>query len=128
MRILVAGSRSYNDFEEFRDIMNYICKDYNNIEIVSGGARGADSLAEEYAKELSIPIKIFRANWVLYGKSAGYKRNIVMQDYICEERERLCICFWDGESKGTSHHFLAAKARETELIVYNYIEHRKIEI
>lgn len=35
-RILIAGSRSYNDYEEFRDIMNFICKDYNDIEIVSG--------------------------------------------------------------------------------------------
>ena len=35
MRILVAGSRSYNDYEEFRDIMNFVCKNYHDIEIVS---------------------------------------------------------------------------------------------
>ena len=58
-RILIAGSRSYNDYEEFRDIMNFICKDYNDIEIVSGGAHGADFLAEKYAKEYKLKLTVF---------------------------------------------------------------------
>ena len=127
-RILIAGSRSYNDYEEFRDIMNFICKDYNDIEIVSGGAHGADFLAEKYAKEYKLKLTIFKSQGDLYGKSAGYKRNIEMQNYISQSPSRLCVCFWDGESKGTKHNFNAAKERNTELIVYNFIKHKKEEI
>lgn len=63
-RILIAGSRSYNDYEEFRDIMNFICKDYNNIEIVSGGANGADFLAEKYAKEYKLKLTFLKLNGI----------------------------------------------------------------
>ena len=128
MRILVAGSRSYNDYEEFRDVMNFVCKNYHDIEIVSGGVRGADNLAERYAREKQYKLTIFKADWNLYGNAAGYKRNIEMQDYIQQVDERLCICFWDGQSKGTQHNFSAAKERNTILIVYNFIKHRKEEI
>ena len=119
-RILIAGSRSYNDYEEFRDIMNFICKDYNDIEIVSGGAHGADFLAEKYAKEYKLKLTVFKAQWDLYGKSAGYKRNIEMQNYISQSPSRLCVCFWDGESKGTKHMIDLAMRYGLEVHVVNF--------
>ena len=50
-------------------------------EIVSGKARGMDTLGEKWAKEHNIPIKEFPADWNKYGKSAGYRRNEQMSLY-----------------------------------------------
>ena len=43
--------------------------------IISGGAKGADTLAKRYAAENNIPMKEFLPNWDTFGKSAGYLRN-----------------------------------------------------
>lgn len=96
MKILVAGSRNYYDYAEFSEVMNYTHKKYNITEIVSGGAHGADSLAERYAKENNIPIKVFKADWDMYGKSAGFIRNADMHNYLSQFENRMCLCFWDG--------------------------------
>lgn len=119
--LMIAGSRGYNNYKHFSEIVdhtiNALYKDYKII-IVSGGARGVDSMAERYAKEHNYEMKIFPANWDKYGKSAGYKRNVEMHDFIAQFDNRLCICFWDGKSKGTQHNFKLAKDRETELMIY----------
>lgn len=126
--LLVAGSRNYSDWEEFRDVMDYICDKYNVSEIVSGGAKGADLMAEKYSKINNIPIKIFKADWNYYGRNAGFKRNIEMHEYLKRFKDRACICFWDGESSGTKHNFKLCEENNTELIVYLYPKHRKIVI
>jgi hypothetical protein len=130
MRILIAGSRTYNDYNNFCDIMDFIIKEYTNgnIEIVSGGAKGADTLAEKYAKEKQLPITIFPAKWEEYGKSAGFIRNVEMHNYINEVSNRMCVCFWDGLSRGTQHNFKLCKKFDTPLICYNYTIHRKVDI
>lgn len=63
---------------------------------MSGGAKGADSLAERFAKENNIETMIFPADWDKYGKNAGYIRN---KDII--SNSDIVIAFWDGKSKGT---------------------------
>ena len=95
MKVIIAGSRSFNDYEKLCSTCNFLLSNTNDIEIVSGGARGADKLGEQYANSKSYPIKQFLANWEL-GKSAGYKRNIDMANYA-----DALIAFWDGESRGT---------------------------
>jgi hypothetical protein len=96
MKLLVAGSRDYYNYSEFSEVMNYTHRKYNISEIVSGGAKGADTLAERWAKENNIPIKIFKANWNVYGKSAGFIRNADMHNYLVQFENRMCLCFWDG--------------------------------
>lgn len=49
------------------------------------------------------------ADWNNDGKSAGYKRNIRMHEYISKKDDRGVIAFWDGQSKGTQHSFELAK-------------------
>lgn len=95
MKTIIAGSRNFNDY----DLLEAVLLKHSDItEIISGCARGADSLGEKFALEHSIPIKKFPADWNTYGKSAGYRRNEQMAYY----GDRL-IAFWDGQSKGTKH-------------------------
>jgi len=43
--------------------------------LVSGGAKGADTLAERFAKELGIDCEVFLADWNKHGKAAGFIHN-----------------------------------------------------
>ncbi len=113
--VLVAGSRTFKNYELLKTKMDYYLKNYSDVCIVSGGAYGADTLAIVYAKEKGYPYKIFPAQWNTYGKSAGYKRNIEMHKFIAQYPKRGCVCFWDGKSKGTQHNFELCKKYNTPL-------------
>ena len=102
VNIIVAGSRSFDDYELLKEKCDYylsdaLAKGYD-IEIVSGTAKGADKLGEQYAKERGYHIAYFHPDWKAYGKRAGYLRNQQMANF-----SDALICFWDGSSKGTKH-------------------------
>lgn len=98
-RIIIAGSRNYNNYNEAKlyidRCLSEIRKEYT-IVIISGGAKGADSIGERYAIENGFNIERHPAEWNKYGKKAGPMRNRQMAE-ICD----CVICFWDGKSKGT---------------------------
>ena len=120
--LLIAGSRSFDNYEFLRERCDYLLSNHRNdeIHIVSGGAKGADSLAERYARERGYLLHVFPAQWNLYGKSAGYKRNEQMQKFIAQYPHRGCVCFWDGESKGTQHNFDLCRNFNTPLRVLRF--------
>jgi hypothetical protein len=111
-RIIIAGSRDFNNYEFLKSKLNQFIKEHPNrrFVIVSGTARGADSLGEKYAKEKCIELKRFPAHWEQFGKSAGYIRNTEMLNYINDTCcDGFVIAFWDGKSKGTKHMIKSAK-------------------
>lgn len=112
---LVVGSRTFDDYELMKKKLDHILKNYHRIVIVSGGARGADSLAERYAKEKDYPLKVFPAEWDRYGKSAGYRRNEQMHQYISKSDHRGVVAFWKDGSKGTAHNFGLAEKYNNQL-------------
>jgi len=104
MKVAVVGSRNFNDYVRVKKAIDVI-QSYVNIEcIVSGGAKGADSLGAKYADENNIEKLIFLPEWNKYGRSAGFKRNKLIIE-ACD----FCIAFWDGKSKGTKHSIDLAK-------------------
>ena len=109
MKILICGSREFTDYGHFvRNMNEYLSSaDLSKIEIVSGGARGADTFAEQYAADRGIKFTKFPADWKKYGRSAGYVRNVEMAKY-CSGPKNCCVGFWDGKSLGTKHMFNTA--------------------
>ena len=106
---LIVGSRTFQDYDLLKSKLDYLLQNQGNeVVIVSGGAKGADSLAEKYANEYGFPLKVFPAEWEKYGKSAGYIRNEEMHKYIAKQNKRGIVAFWDGISKGTAHNFKLA--------------------
>jgi hypothetical protein len=101
-RVVVAGSRTFNNYELLKNTLDKLFKTKvdagERIEIVSGMAKGADTLAIQYAKERGFQIKEFPAEWDRLGKSAGYQRNEKMAAY-----SDALVAFWDGKSRGTMH-------------------------
>lgn len=68
------------------------------ITIVSGGAKGVDKMAENYAKERNYAILVFKADWDTFGNAAGYMRNVGIVNASDE-----VAAFWDMKSPGTKH-------------------------
>lgn len=120
--LLIVGSRDFNTYQIVEAVCNRLTKQFDkeNIEIVSGGARGADYLGKQYAINYGIKYTEFPAEWDKYGKSAGYKRNRQMHEYIANKStNRVCVAFWDGESKGTAHNFGLCKQFKHSLVLWN---------
>lgn len=99
MKLAVVGSRTITDEEVVFNSINSTIKDVKTpITIVSGGARGVDSIAAEWAKRNNITLIEFKADWAKFGKAAGFIRN---KDIIknCD----TVLAIWDGKSKGTQN-------------------------
>lgn len=92
MKLLIIGSRSVTSFPlEAHMPAGVTC-------IISGGARGVDTLAERYADANRLSKIILRPDYARYGKSAPLRRN--------EEALALCdavLAVWDGRSRGTKY-------------------------
>lgn len=116
-RLAIVGSRSFGDYElmaRYLDAYDHERYESRVGEIVSGGAKGADSLAARWARERGVALKEFLPDWDKYGKSAGMRRNAEIVDYADS-----VIAFWDGESKGTANTILRAqKAGKLFWVVY----------
>jgi hypothetical protein len=100
-KVVIAGGRDFNDFPTLCNTMDKLLErqiKINKITIISGGARGADTLGERYAQLKGFELIRVKANWDKHGKSAGFIRNkemLTLTDGV--------VCFWDGKSRGTKH-------------------------
>lgn len=99
MKTIIAGGRDFTDYELLKKQVNHY-RFYKGLitEIVSGCAKGADYLGEQYALENGIPLKYFPADWDTHGRAAGPIRNKQMADYA-----DALIVVWDGSSRGTKN-------------------------
>lgn len=115
IRLAIVGSRGFQDYRYLKQCLSTIENNYEIVEIVSGGARGADTLGERYAHEKGIPTNIFPADWDRYGRSAGFRRNIT----IVENADAVAA-FWDGQSRGTASTIDLARKAGKQLYIFNY--------
>lgn len=106
MKILIVGSRSITDF----DVSAYVPKETEVI--ISGGAGGMDTVAEQYADAHGISKFILRPRYDLYGRCAPLKRNEQMVDMA-----DFVIVVWDGVSNGTKYTVNYAKKKYKKMIV-----------
>ncbi len=100
-KVIVAGGREFNDYGllcQACDRMLSQKHQTHDIVIISGTARGADTLGERYAQERGYAVERFPADWEHAGKSAGFIRNRQMADVA-----DALIAFWDGNSRGTQN-------------------------
>jgi hypothetical protein len=112
--LAIIGGRNFHDYILLSREVKLFTSGLSISQIISGGAKGADSLGECYAIEYGIPIKILYPDWNKYGRSAGILRN---SDIIRESTH--VIAFWDGLSKGTKDSINKAQTQNKILkIVY----------
>lgn len=132
LRIVIAGSRFFNDYKTLEKVtikklfelnkmypqLNLLTIDRENnlykinrenLEIISGMASGADSLAVQFANNYSLklvesPCKIMENSHGRYNALAGHNRNRAMAEYATsDDNFGVLILFWDGKSKGSKN-------------------------
>lgn len=94
----IVGSRDFNDYSQLHWVLDRIRLMFAIDGFVSGGAKGADSLAETYARSCKIPIEVIKPDWEQFGRSAGMIRN---REII--KAADIVVAFWDGRSRGTKN-------------------------
>ena len=104
MNIAVIGSRTFQDQTLLNQVLSKAFSKDDTL--ISGGAKGADQLAETWARRKGITCRIFKPDWQRHSRSAGFKRNHT----IIAHADKV-IAFWDGQSKGTAHSIEMAKKK-----------------
>lgn len=146
-RIMIAGSRTYNNYEELETTINGVMTALNAIVytksiklvpiIISGKAKGADTLGETYAKEHGFKIEEYPAKWNdleaqpckikynsygAYNCLAGLNRN---KDMV--KASNLVFMFHDGKSTGTKDDLKLVKQHNKKYVYVNYNDYSKNE-
>lgn len=114
-RVIIAGSRNFNDFELLEKKMLYFLQNKKNIIVLCGGARGADDLGRQFAEMHDFMVEMFPADWKKFGKRAGVVRNREMA-----KSASACVVFWDGQSRGTANMIEEAKRAGIPLRVVRF--------
>jgi hypothetical protein len=113
--VIVAGGRDFNNYALLEEKLFKLFSNKLHVVIISGMAKGADSLGERYAREHGHVVSYFPALWAQHGARAGFIRNEEMAKYA-----DACVCFWDGKSTGTKHMMDTAETMGLQLRVINY--------
>lgn len=112
MKVAVVGGRDFADTKLLADTLDQV-RSFDCL--VSGKARGADSLAESYADLWNIPKIIHVPEWKKYGKGAAFIRN----QLIIDDAD-IVVAFWDGKSKGTKDSIDRADKKGVPVIIVRY--------
>ncbi|CAB4241587.1 Mycobacteriophage D29, Gp61 [uncultured Caudovirales phage] len=113
MKVIIAGGRDFNDYLLL--LQAVVKADFGITSVVSGCAKGADTLGELFARDLDIPLHKFPADWDKHGRAAGPMRNGEMAKFA-----DALIAFWDGKSTGTANMIKQATERGLKVHVERY--------
>jgi len=99
LKVAVVGGRDFENYplmkKTFLELLKEVEVSKEDVMIISGGAKGADSLAQRLAKELGLPILIFYPDWSK-GKRAGLERNTKIV-----KNSDVVLAFPTEKSRGT---------------------------
>lgn len=111
MKAAIIGGRDFNDYNLMLEVLENVAFSV----VISGGAKGADALAKEYALDHNLEYIEYLADWNAYGKRAGMMRNIDIIN-ACD----FVIAFWDGNSPGTKNSIELAKRQNKPVTIVKY--------
>lgn len=112
-KIAVVGSRGYTNTNKIELILASLLEQRGKFILVSGGCKGPDKIAEDWARANGLDICIFLPDWDKHGRAAGPIRN---KD-IVNECDFL-IAFWDGKSRGTMSSLNLCEKTQTPYFVF----------
>jgi YspA, cpYpsA-related SLOG family len=115
-KVIIAGGRDFADYNLLSTKVSHLIQNkLPDVAIISGVARGADSLGAKFGRANGITVIEKPADWNKFGKSAGYRRNEEMLQIA-----DAVIAFWDGKSKGTKHMIDISRSAGIPVRVINY--------
>jgi hypothetical protein len=111
MKVIVAGGRDFTNYALVEEAIKI--SGFEISQIVSGKAKGIDTLGEVWALANNVPVEAFPADWSQHGRAAGPIRNKQMAEYA-----DALIAIWDGESKGTANMIQQARNKKLNVFIY----------
>jgi predicted Rossmann-fold nucleotide-binding protein len=111
MRVLVCGGRHFGDQRRLYAVLDQLHAERGFALVIAGGARGADTLAEEWAKAVALPCRVLLADWAGLSRKAGRIRN---EQMLSQGQPHLVVAFPGG--RGTAHMVGIARAAGLEVI------------
>lgn len=109
----VVGSRGIECSTKIEGVLNRILQQNGPFRLISGGADGPDSIAEQWARKNRLETVVHPADWENGGVQAGVKRNgLIISD------SQVVIAFWDGVSNGTLDSIKRARTQKKQVLVY----------
>jgi lactate dehydrogenase-like 2-hydroxyacid dehydrogenase len=124
MKTIVAGSRTMQDPAVVKQALLAVKRlGWKITEVVSGCARGVDTIGAEIARQYGIPVCEMPADWDKLGKSAGYLRNQEMARYA-----DALVAVWNGHSKGTKHMIDTMEYHGKLVFIYDYLNPEKSRV
>ena len=114
MKLAIVGSRTINKNIAYKAINTFVEQLDNIVSIVTGGAKGVDSTAKDFAINNNIALVEFLPKYSIYGRRATLVRN---QEIV--NNADLVLALWDSKSKGTKHSINYARKQNKEVFVIN---------
>lgn len=111
MKIAIIGSRECSNID-FVGNLEAVLNVSKDDTIISGGAKGIDTLAANYAKEKNISLIEFLPDYKKNGRAATFIRNREIVD-----NSNIVVAFWNGNSKGTKYTLDYARKKNKRIIV-----------
>jgi len=112
MKLIICGGRNYTDINKLNEVLNKLHEQNQINKIVTGDAKGADSMAVNWAKKHDIEYEIYKADWNLNGKAAGPIRN---QKMISENSDADYLIAFPG-GNGTKNAISTAMRYNVKVI------------
>ena len=117
-KLIVAGGRDFDNYAQLSEELTHLANGIyasHAVSIVSGLARGADSIGRRFALSNDVKCYDFPAEWNKYGNSAGFIRNEQMGNF-----SDGLLAFWDGKSAGTKNmiHYMRRLGKPVHVVMY----------
>lgn len=115
MKLIVSGTRDIWDNVAVKEAFDFVQREINVTEVITGGALGVDTLADKIAREKKLDRTIMPANCEKHKLSAGPRRNLRMANY-----GEVLLAVWDGESPGTRDMIILAEKYNMPRYIFLY--------
>ena len=125
MRLAVVGSRGLSvSVEMVLAELQAVKVDIDSIDtVISGGAVGVDSVADELAVRIGAAVRIYVPDYTKHGHRAPFIRN---NDII--KHSDFVLAFWDGESRGTAYTLKVAVNRGIPCKIIRISSHPQLSL
>ncbi|BCU02992.1 hypothetical protein [Pandoravirus japonicus] len=121
LRVAVVGGRDFGAYDVLERCLDALAEERGAITtIVSGGARGADAMAADYARRRGIVLIEFRPDYAACRTPRERRRAPLLRNADIIAGADIVVAFWDGRSRGTADSIARARRAGIARRIYDY--------
>lgn len=113
-KVAIIGSRDFKNKNMIENTLQSFLRENDIRCIISGGAKGADTMGVQWANRNNIPTIVFYPDFKKRKRAYHFRNRQIVKE--CD----VLIAFWNGSSTGTKYTIDFARAMEREVIVVKF--------